>query len=626
MSSTIEPEVRVGDRVQGKLSGRRGTVIEVDSEGDLEIKFDGGDTRLKHAEDFDVLAAPTSHVVENTATTVHVEPLGQKIREAKRRTEKRVARDGHAYSLAEFKQHYGLEQGEREWQTALEKQEWYDSQEQAKSVLPEKRLFRWKKQQQSEVEVEQQVMAIVNASSLIETKEPRCATWEVPMPTSCLDDAPVKSSCSTVAPTAQQRTPSSPVKALCVVDDGAPAIENDAASASHARSEASLRRELRKLKNSELRLRAEAIKDIEKHDLMQAEDAKDPGKAYINLIVNHTPRPPVRARKQRAPISAIAPRLPTNECSRNEDEIREMSKLVWNEFPTWLPIDLVSFESNLLALGIRNAMDLQRESRGDLQRLSDALVLLEATSTLNGTDGLDIAELRKQLDAQQSEEKELSIVPAKTEERLLCDLLWEACPTWKAFRLCQAHRKLVSVGIDSVESLRTPLRGGELNQKLQDSDFKAFSNDTIKALRRTLYFVSGAQRDASSTSGDKLEEWLQPDSLPRQKLRLTLWESRPTWTKKDIMKVEAKLAKVDVHNLPQLSRALDGDILNTRLIKAGEKPFNASTLSELRRRVWVPPRLPSSTSIRPSILTITEDCLVEESIMAIQEPMCPHWL
>jgi hypothetical protein len=276
-----------------------------------------------------------------------------------------------------------------------------------------------------------------------------------------------------------------------------------------------------------------------------------------------------------------------------------MSKLIWESFPTWMPADLVSFESQLVKLGIEGMADLQRACNGDVVRLVDAIELLDATGfSLEGNQVDELAKLSSRGNRNQhTDDKNRSLAIQKTPQRLLCDVLWKAGPVWTSTDFRRAYRKLALLGIDSLLELDFALNC--LNEQLRNEGYKAFSGETIRALRKNLNEHFGRLRKkqrSKSQNNDKAAEWFLVSSGSEKQLRLVLWESRPAWTFRDLEVVEAKLAKIQIRDVDSLTRALKGD-LNRMLRNAGEKPFNRTTLEELRNHLQVLAIAPRRSSV-----------------------------
>lgn len=161
----------------------------------------------------------------------------------------------------------------------------------------------------------------------------------------------------------------------------------------------------------------------------------------------------------------------------------------------------------------------------------------------------------------------------RTKERLLCDLMWDARPSWTPVDLVAAETKLTLIGVHTLEGLDNVL-SGRLNTKLKESGLKAFSNDTIMAFKSRL--------DMVYHRADKQAAWM--NSVGESSLHDVLWESRPSWTATDVSAAERKLAVLGITDVTGLSKALTTDI-NRRLRATGEKPFLNATIEELRLRV-----------------------------------------
>lgn len=299
-------------------------------------------------------------------------------------------------------------------------------------------------------------------------------------------------------------------------------------------------------------------------------------------------------------------RLATHEKKQTEvfsivdDDSQDMSKLIWESFPTWMPADLVSFETQLLQMGIEGMVDLQRACNGDVVRLQEQIELLEATGfSLEENQVDELAKLCSQCNGnQRADDKNWSLAIQKTPQRLLCDVLWKAGPTWTSTDFHRAHRKLALLGIDSLSELDVALN--DLNKQLRNEGLKAFSGETVRGLRKNLHEHFGRLRKKQRSKNkkiDKAAEWLSLGSSGSEKqLRLVLWESRPAWTFRDLEVVEAKLAKIKIRDVDSLTRALKGD-LNRKLRKAGEKPFNSTTIEELKNHLQVLAISPRRSSV-----------------------------
>jgi len=177
-------------------------------------------------------------------------------------------------------------------------------------------------------------------------------------------------------------------------------------------------------------------------------------------------------------------------------------------------------------------------------------------------------------------------------ERLLCDVLWESCPSWMPSDLVAAEKKLAAVGVKDLNSFDQMLTSG-LNHHLRKAGLKTFRADTITSFKRYHNKANGrVHADNKLCVFSTCSEMPQPPAeitkpLSNQEpiLRAMLWECRPTWSHVEIQAVEHKLAQVGVNNVSALAALLSKD-LNEQLRKAGLKAFSTETMKEFRRRLF----------------------------------------
>jgi len=247
-----------------------------------------------------------------------------------------------------------------------------------------------------------------------------------------------------------------------------------------------------------------------------------------------------------------------------EQERRHLCNLLWESLARWAPRDLLLAERRLFKVGIHCVPDLTSFLQSRIRKQ-----LQIDTKLFTPTD---VQQLAVHLGIAKGSECNVRRKP-RTKERLLCDLVWDARPSWTPVDFVAAETKLELIGVRTLDDLDKVLPG-HLNTKLKQAGLKSFSSETISAFK--CYLDKVYHRD------DKQAAWM--DSVGESSLHDVLWETRPSWTAADVSAAEKKLAVLGITDVGGLSEALTTDI-NKSLQAAGKKPFLDSTIEELRLRL-----------------------------------------
>lgn len=163
--------------------------------------------------------------------------------------------------------------------------------------------------------------------------------------------------------------------------------------------------------------------------------------------------------------------------------------------------------------------------------------------------------------------------PVRTRGKMLklSDAIRQACPSWSDKTVAAAEEKLVLVNVCCVAELVDALAlcgKSSLNNQLLAAGLKAFSQDTLVALRKSLKV-----------------EVEDPKSLLDHDLLEVLYNTFPQWSAQAQAAVQEKLALVGATSISELAGMLTKNELNKQLLDAGQKVFTEETLALLRQAV-----------------------------------------
>lgn len=173
------------------------------------------------------------------------------------------------------------------------------------------------------------------------------------------------------------------------------------------------------------------------------------------------------------------------EMPTEREERRQLCDVLWYSQPQWSPSQLHAAEQRLAKAGISNLHLLLEGLMGNLNQKVRA-------ATREGLACGTVGQLRRHLGVARGGKlltprpkmptlKETSCT--RSQGRKLCDALWEARPAWTPTDLLAAERKLQSVGVDSLETLRNAL-DNDLNSSICKAGFRPFHADSIAALQQ----------------------------------------------------------------------------------------------------------------------------------------------